>query len=415
MPSLCHSHIHLDKCFIYDRCNCINGDFPEALKLTAEAKQQFPQNQGDLIQRGRRLIHESIECGVTAMRVHVEVDEFVKFSCLEAALSLKAEFRSACHVQISVFAQEPLFSTANDDAPGSNFALLETALRKYGNIESVGSAPYVEPTITQAKMNIRLVLELAVRHDLHLDFHLDYNLDPASEPLIFEVVSRVQEVHRQPTSEHWRKHVTIGHATRLQLFTPEEWHKLIMRIGDLHITLVGLPNSDLYMQGRADAHKPLGAPRATLRVPQLVRQHGLQVAMSVNNVGNAFTPQGSVDPLALCTLGVAIFQAATPEDIHALACSVTSASKRAMGLNAPGRMSIEAGDTADLLVMHHSRSLADVVLNPSYDRTTIRGGVVVSSRHTVSRLSAPRNDRRSIAYVGVLLLVGLWWLRKECI
>ena len=54
-----------------------------------------------------------------------------------------------------------------------------------------------------------------------------------------------------------------------------------------------------------------GQPRATLNVPQLAKKYGVGVAMAVNNVENAFTPQGVIDPLALCPLGVAVFQDGT--------------------------------------------------------------------------------------------------------
>lgn len=43
--------------------------------------------------------------------------------------------------------------------------------------------------------------------------------------------------------------------------------------------------------------------------------------MAVNNVGNAFTPQGPPDPLALCTLGVALFQAGAKADCYRLLVS----------------------------------------------------------------------------------------------
>jgi hypothetical protein len=46
--------------------------------------------------------------------------------------------------------------------------------------------------------------------------------------------------------------------------------------------------------------------------------------MGVNNIENAFTPQGSLDPLSLCTFGVAIFQSATPADIRTLIVCLTS-------------------------------------------------------------------------------------------
>jgi len=87
------------------------------------------------------------------------------------------------------------------------------------------------------------------------------------------------------------------------------------------ITFVSLPQSDIYMQGRSFQDQPLGAPRGTLRVPYIARKYGIDIAMSVNNVDNPFTPQGSLDPLSLCTFGVAVFQASTRYDIHSLAVS----------------------------------------------------------------------------------------------
>lgn len=228
-----------------------------------------------------------------------------------------------------MFAQEPLFNSALDVEAGSNYRLLVEASERR-EVEVIGSAPYVEPTIAQSKKNIALILELAGRRGVHADFHLDYNLDPSSEPLIYEVISQANRLRR-----FWlplpaevvgavipRKRITIGHATRLQLFSPAQWKDLAYAIGALPITFVGLPNSDLYMQGRTDTDEPLGAPRGTLRVPYIARKYGFQMAMSVNNIENAFTPQGSVDPLALCTLGAAIFQSATPADIRTLAVSL---------------------------------------------------------------------------------------------
>ncbi|KAJ3910589.1 Metallo-dependent hydrolase [Lentinula edodes] len=386
LPSLCHSHIHLDKCFILDRCDLISGDFKEAMSVTGTAKARFPLEKEDLLSRGRKLIHESVDCGVTSMRAHVEIDDLVGFSGLDVALHLKEEARLACHIQIAVFAQEALFSSAEDAEPGSNFQLLAEAVQREG-VEAVGSAPYVEPTIEQAKKNIELIFELASHTSLTLiDFHLDYNLDPDSEPLIYEVIKQAKKycpAWKSHGPELFGRHITIGHATRLQLFTSKEWRHLQDAIGDLPITFVGLPNSDMYMQGRLQAGQPLGAPRSTLRVPHLFDKYNIQIAMSVNNVENAFTPQGSADPLALCTFGAAIFQAATKTDIQTLAKSVTITSKVAIGqTNVPLELYPQRGDIADFVILHGIQTLRQAVLNPPYDRTTIRNGIVVAHRRT---------------------------------
>ena len=82
---------------------------------------------------------------------------------------------------------------------------------------------------------------------------------------------------------------------------------------------IGLPQSDVYMMGRD--HTYAEKPRGTLHIPSLIRKHGFQCAMAVNNVGNAFTPQGWVDPLSLCPFGAAIYQAATSADCRILLVS----------------------------------------------------------------------------------------------
>lgn len=76
LPSLCHPHIHLDKCFLlshpkYVDLEIVKGDFAEALGLTSEAKKRFEED--DLMTRGRWLVQESIAAGVTHMRAFVEV------------------------------------------------------------------------------------------------------------------------------------------------------------------------------------------------------------------------------------------------------------------------------------------------------------------------------------------------------
>ncbi|KAF7299106.1 hypothetical protein MIND_00858900 [Mycena indigotica] len=372
LPSLCHSHIHLDKCFILDRCQLVTGDFSEALKVTNQAKAAFEPS--DLYKRGHKLIRDSVECGVTSMRAFVEVDRAVGFSCVEQGVQLATNFRDVCDVQLAAFAQEPLFDDTESVDPGENYSLLVRALETH-DLQVVGSAPYVEPTLAQAKLNIGLILNLALKHRCHVDFHLDYNLDPTSEPLIFNVIEQARQLSWPPALK-----ITVGHATRLQLFTPEEWKELTSAMGSLPITFVGLPQSDMYMMGRGDS--PLGAPRGTLHIPQIAAQHNIQIAMAVNNVQNAFTPQGSVDPLSLCTFGVALFQTATPNDLKTLLRAVTLTSKEAIGeTEAYKDLTLSVGDPANLVVLHGTPTTQLAVLNPGYVRTTIRAGRVVAYRH----------------------------------
>lgn len=79
------------------------GRFSEALELTNFSKQDYTEQ--DLLERGRRLILESVQAGVTSMRAHVEVDKLVHMKCLDVGLALKKEFgpegRGICDIQIA--------------------------------------------------------------------------------------------------------------------------------------------------------------------------------------------------------------------------------------------------------------------------------------------------------------------------
>lgn len=76
------------------------------------------------------MIEESVHFGVTNMRAFVEVDQGVGMKCLDAGLALKEEFKKRCHVQLCVFAQDPIFSY--EDGGDAMRRLLEEAIRRKG-------------------------------------------------------------------------------------------------------------------------------------------------------------------------------------------------------------------------------------------------------------------------------------------
>ncbi|KAF2830490.1 hypothetical protein CC86DRAFT_315813 [Ophiobolus disseminans] len=293
-PSLCHAHVHLDKCFLlqdpkFSDLRIESGDFKEAMEMTGEAKSRFEEE--DLLRRGGRLIEESIQHGVTAMRAFVEVDGVVQLKCLHAGLKLKDQYKDRCQVQICAFAQLPLFSGKDDGAEVRK--LMATAAADAG-VEVLGSTPYVEDDMAKSAENVHWITQLALEHNNHLDLHLDYFLEEDKQPLVWDVLRILKELE-WPTSGG--RLVTLGHCTRLTRFQKEDWQRLRREIGGLPVSFVGLPTSDLFMMRTPDNL------RGTLPIPDLINQYGLNAAISINNVGNAFTPQGNCDPLSLAQLG----------------------------------------------------------------------------------------------------------------
>ena len=291
--------------------------------VTGAAKSRF--EHADLMERGRALICESINFGVTHMRAFVEVDLVVKLKCLEAGLALKEEFRGRCHIQLCVFAQDPILSYEDDGRAMK--MLLENALGTK-EVEAFGTTPYVEKNGdygTQIQ-NVEYAIKTALRYQKHLDFHIDYNLDPSTQVVTMAALKLLHDLdwpidYSQPEY----KTVVFGHCTRITLFDRAQWAELAKKASGLPVSFVGLPTSDLFMMGRpgrddGGSHRP----RGTLQVLTMIEEYNLNVAIGINNVGNAFTPQGSLDPLRLSSMGVGLYQASTKREVQLLLVSETT-------------------------------------------------------------------------------------------
>ncbi|KAF1836137.1 cytosine deaminase protein-like protein [Decorospora gaudefroyi] len=376
-PSLCHAHIHIDKCFLlqdpkFSDLQIESGDFNEAMRLTGEAKSRFDQR--DLLRRGRRLIEESIQHGVTAMRAFVEVDGVVQLKCLHAGLQLRREFKDRCEVQICAFAQLPLWSGQND---GVEVRDLMTTAASVEEVEVLGSTPYVEDNENKSKENVHWITRLALKRQKHLDLHLDYFLEEDKQPLVWDTLNIIKELEWDKKGSG--KRITLGHCTRLTRFRKEEWTRLRQEVGHLPVSFVGLPTSDLFMMRTANN------VRGTLPITELIKEHGFNAAIAINNIGNAFTPFGNCDPLSIASLGIGLYQAGTKKDAELLYETVSSRAKAAIGCELTSS-ALESGQPADFVLFdsidsgwHCRKSVAEVVYDAGHSRKTIYKGRLIAS------------------------------------
>jgi hypothetical protein len=338
------------------------------MELTGKAKAKF--EGWDLLERGQRVIDESTAAGVTHMRAFVEVDAGVGTKCLNAGFTLKqrAEDSGKCIVQLCAFAQLPLFSSSPNDEDGAEIRKLMQEASAASYVDVIGSTPYVEADRERMKQNVELMVDLSIEHNVHLDFHLDYNLDPETEPLVWHVIKTLKE--RKWNEQTVGRTVVLGHCTRLTLFNEDERRRLTEKIGDLPVSFVGLPTSDLFMM------RTENRVRGTLDIPTLINNYKIDACIGINNIGNAFTPHGSCDPLTLACNGVGIYQAGTLDDAELLYACVSTRARQAIGLsdgvtNDTERLSllqIKPGDDGSLVLFGSEeqswrtrRSVAEVV------------------------------------------------------
>lgn len=318
-PSFCHAHVHLDKAFTladpkFSDLEIVKGDFAEAMELTGKAKARFEED--DLLRRGNRLIEESVGYGVTCMRAFVEVDEVVQMKCLDAAMNLKEQWKDRCLVQVCAFAQLALHTGPYAEM---RRILLRQAAQRDG-VDVVGCTPYVDSEEVSAERSVEYVLSLAIQHRKLLDFHMDYHLDPATRGLLVWALQTLQVKRLEPPRPLMPQRITLGHCTRMTLYDKDELIMVRQLLSGLNIAFLGLPTSDLFMMGRpSDNQVSKGQrPRGTLQVVDISQQYSIKCAISINNIGNAFTPQGSCNPLQLASLGVGVYQAGTKQAVELL-------------------------------------------------------------------------------------------------
>jgi hypothetical protein len=305
---------------------------------TAEAKKRYTEE--DLYLRGSQLIATSYKHGVTSMRAFVEVDTVTELKTLEVGIRLKREFASFggfVDVQICVFAQDPVFSTEQGEA---NRALFEKAIVQFGSeIDVIGTMPYVETDLAAKRQNKHWAIETALKHGKHLDFQTEFSLEGNGTHMsVFEHIIEELKLLNWPTYPG-APTVVLGYATRLTRATRNDLLGLSRSLREtrLPVHFVGLPTSDLYMKGRhgpdySEQDEPLSRPCGTIIVPKLIQDYGINACLSVNNVGNPFTPHGNGDPLGIASWGVGLFHAGRVEDAKILYEAIST---RAMDAIAP--------------------------------------------------------------------------------
>ncbi|KUI73920.1 Cytosine deaminase [Cytospora mali] len=389
LPSLCHPHIHLDKAYLltsnhpptdsirnYSDLALLHGGFEEALGKSYEAKHRYTPE--DLYLRGRQLVADCFRHGVTTMRAFVEVDSVTQFKTLEAAIRLKREFSHVVRMQICVFAQGPLFSGTIGLC---NKKVLARALDEYaGEIEALGTTPYVEADEDAAVDNIRWAIKNAMNRELFLDFHLDYHLRSSKgggAMMIQTVLELLIQTRWTTHASKSKQAVAIGHCTRLTTLEPSELRELQTRITKhmLPVHFVGLPTSDLLMMGRPlpggqGDDRPFSRPRGTLQVVSMIKEWGLNACLGINNVGNPFTPHGDGDPLQLACWGVGLYHAGTVDDAELLYQCVSERAMRAVGFD-PEDVAEEVSGIRDLDGVPYPGLLVE---NAEYDELPAAGG-----------------------------------------
>ncbi|GAA4868592.1 amidohydrolase family protein [Actinomycetospora straminea] len=277
LPGLVEPHLHLDKAMLGAE---VVGSLDDAVARTAERKQTFTAE--DVRARATDLLTRAHAAGVTRVRTPVDVDPTVGLTSLDVLLELRDAWRGAVDLQVVAFPQEGIAAR-----PGTRDLLLEALAR---GADVLGACSYAEDDVDACREHVRDVLALAERHGVPVDVHADFAAGAgggATDPRH----DLAAEIAAMTSAAGLGGRVVLGHVTTLAGLDPDRRRRTADALAAASVGVAVLPPTDLYLVGAS-------APVRELR------DAGVRVACSSNNVRNAFTPFGTGDPLdAALTLG----------------------------------------------------------------------------------------------------------------
>ncbi|GLI28031.1 cytosine deaminase [Agromyces rhizosphaerae] len=342
-------HAHLDKAYTWDAIEPPFGDLVGAIESFHAFQEQLTEE--DILARARRAALRLLANGTTAIRSHVNLLPGDRpFRGVDAMVRLRAELDGL--LDLELVALPPI---------GMDDATIEAALDR--GLDLVGGAPHLDP---EPVADVLRLVALAERRGIGIDLHTDESLD--GPVTITEYASAV----RDWPADRVR---TAGHSVRLGTLGADELRAAVDAVVASGIGVVGLPITNLYLQGW---EHPVSTPRGITALRALI-DAGAIVGAGADNVRDPFNPIGRSDPFETAALLVAAGHLGLEESWDL----VSSGARRVMGLPEAGPA---PGAAAEFVAIDAS-SVGEAIAHAPATRTVIHRGRVVA-RSTVDQTIA---------------------------
>jgi cytosine deaminase len=353
IPSLVEPHAHLDKSLTADVVPNAKGDLMGAIHGWRDAEAAGVIGHEEMVARIRRSLEMLLASGVTAVRSHINVGGPVSTRYLVAAIEAAATFRQRMDIEFVALTYMPMSGEGSD----INLAALNDAIEL--GVEVIGGCPHLEPDSDSC---VSKVFELAERHQRKVDLHVDETLDPSA--LTINDVVRYSRGSGILT--------TASHCVSLGMLPVEQVQPLAESVAAAAVSIVALPQTNLFLQGRDD---PVATPRGLTAIHALL-EAGVNLVAGADNAQDPFNFVGRNDPFETAALMVMAGHM-LPREAFA---TISSNSRKALGMP---EVSIQVGQPADLLAVRAGSTRQAIAEAPA-DRIVLKGGQVVARTSAMS-------------------------------
>jgi len=329
-------HAHLDKAFLADVVTNETGDLLGAIRAMEAARDQL--HVEETLERSLRAAWLLAANGVGVVRSHADTTVDNGLTSVEALVRLKSLVADVIDVEIVALCGWPVVGQAG----AAQVELLHAALDAGADL--VGGCPHLEEAGTRAATE--MLLAVASDRGVGVDLHTDETLDAS--------VLGLAELAELVTTTGFSHPVTASHCVSLGVQAPDRQRTVAEAVAAAGISVVALPATNLYLQGRGHQQ---AMPRGVTAVAALMAA-GANVAAGADNLQDPFNPLGRACPLE--TAGLMTMTAHVPPvDAWSM---VTDAARLALGREI---VTIRRGAPADLLAVRADSLRQAIAFGPA--------------------------------------------------
>jgi len=241
-------------------------------------------------------------------------------------------------------------------------------------IDVVGGIPHFERTMQQGADSVRLLCEIAAKHDRPVDMHCDESDDPLSR--------HVETLASETIRLGLQGRVTGSHLTSMHSMDNYYVSKLVPLMAEAQMHVVANPLVNITLQGRHDTYPKR---RGMTRVPELMAA-GLTVAFGQDDVMDPWYGLGSADLLEVAHMGLHVGQMTSIQGMRQCFDAVTINPARILGLQGYG---LAVGCSADFVLLQARDPIEAIRLRARRLAVFRRGTKIATTPAAATTLTLP--------------------------
>jgi cytosine deaminase len=311
-----------------------------AIELASRVKEHYVESE--IVQRVRGLLNEAERFGVSHIRAFCDVDPKTELKDIRALEEIKLEFKDRIIIQVVAFPQDGILRE-----PGTE-ELLYKSMELGADV--VGGIPWIESTNENAKKHIDIAFEIARKYDADIAMLTDDAGDPE--------LRTTEYIARPAIKNNWIGRVSACHVRASALYG-DAYHREFAAL--------------LKASGVGNVTEPHTGP-LHVKVKKLLAA-GVNVALSQDDVGDAYYPYGHCNLLEVAFLASHLLWMMSQQDRETIYDMITGNAAKILRIE---DYAFKVGNPANMIELN-AKDLKQAYAIHSEPKRIIRNGKIAQA------------------------------------